>query len=172
MIAEGLERETRSFVPTASTFDWWRENVQNEVAERAGRDGWREIIGVRSIDSSLAVRARGRRRDAETRRGKSEKEKWRDGCVKLVAGFHSIHISINPPIPPSTRPQVNASSLLAKVSLGRPPVVIQALKARNALNKTAGTLCFLRSRKPNRSLLLHLHGLLNQTEHSTTAHPL
>lgn len=38
-----------------------RENVQNEVAERAGGDGWKEIIGVRSIDSSLAVKVRGRR---------------------------------------------------------------------------------------------------------------
>lgn len=53
-------------MPTANTFDWQRENVQNEVAERAGGDGWREIIGVRSIDSSLAVRARGRRGDAES----------------------------------------------------------------------------------------------------------
>lgn len=65
--------------------------------------------------------------------------------MRKVGGWFSFHpysISINPPIPPSTRPQVNASSLLAKVSLGRPPVVVQALKARNALNKTAGTSVF------------------------------
>lgn len=87
MIAEGLERDTRSFVPTASTFDWWSENVQNEVAESAGGDGWREIIGVRSIDSSLAVRARGRRQDAKTQRGFSFRPH----------GHRSIHSSIHPP---------------------------------------------------------------------------
>lgn len=42
MIAEGLERDTRSFVPMASTFDWRGENVQNEEAETAGRQGWME----------------------------------------------------------------------------------------------------------------------------------
>lgn len=118
MIAEGLERDTRSFVPTASAFDWWSENVQNEVAERAGGDGWREIIGVRSIDSSLAVRARGRRQDAKTQRGREQRrKKRRDRCRKSVAGFYSVHMAIDPSIPPSTHLQVKTSSLLAKVSL-------------------------------------------------------
>lgn len=79
-------------MPTASTFDWQRENVQNEVAEGAGRDGWREIIGVRSIDSSHTVREHvggdemPRPSEGKNRDGKIERQ------MQKVSGLFSFHL--------------------------------------------------------------------------------
>lgn len=85
-------------------------SIGSEWPEWSGREGGRdregEIMGVRRIDSSLSVRACGRRWDAETESGKErrrEKTSHQDNSP-LTLFFPFIHPSMHACIFPSIHP--------------------------------------------------------------------